>query len=67
MSRRDSRGRFLKTLNQEVPEEADGNGFREDFNVFGRISYLFWRIVPFVILAWIIWRYFKISKILFEL
>ncbi len=67
MSKRDFKGRFTKTLNDEIQEEADRNGFKKDLDIFGRISYLLWRIVPFLILAWIIWRYFKIGKILSEL
>jgi hypothetical protein len=67
MSKRDFKGRFAKTLNDEIEEEADRNGFKKDLDIFGRISYLLWRIVLFLILAWIIWRYFKIGKILSEL
>jgi hypothetical protein len=67
MQKRDSKGRFSKTFKGEIPEEADRNGFKEDFDIFGKISYLLWRIVPFLILAWIMWRYFKIGKILSEL
>jgi hypothetical protein len=66
MSKRDSKGRFSKTLSGEITEEADRNGFQQDLDIFGRISYLLWRIIPFLILAWIIWRYFKIGKILSE-
>lgn len=38
MSKRDFKGRFAKTLNDEIEEEADRNGFKKDLDIFGRIS-----------------------------
>ncbi len=64
MSRRDSKGRFCKTLEDDSIDEAIRPGFRQDINFFGNLSYFLWRAIPFALIIFIAWRYFKISKIL---
>jgi hypothetical protein len=62
--KRDKNGRFTKASEDVCFDEAKKIGFKEDLDFCGSLTYLFWRLIPFLILAWIIWRYFKISKIL---
>jgi hypothetical protein len=64
MSKRDTKGRFSKTSGDDSTEEANRPGLKEEINFFGNLSYFLWRALPFALLIFIVWRYFKISKIL---
>ena len=60
-------GKFVKTL-YESEEEADGiKGFKTDLNSLTSYVYRIFRIIPFILLAYLIWRYFKVAKLVLEL
>lgn len=64
MSNRDSKGRFSKTLGEDSMNEAIRTGFRQEIDLYGSVCYFLWRAIPFALVIFIAWRYFKISKIL---
>jgi hypothetical protein len=69
--KRDTKGRFKKLSLDEVDDqiqyETRPEGIKNDLNNIGHLSYIFIRLIPFIILIWLLLRYFKIYSKVFEL
>ena len=71
MSKRASNGRFVKNELNMDENSKNEEGFLNEVRVFQALFYRIWRFLPFVLLLYILWRYFQVTlkfeKVLIEI
>ena len=67
MRTRGKDGKFKKTQFESDEENENKNGFLGDFKSLFTHFYKLWRVLPVLLLIYLIWRYFKISSRFYEL
>jgi len=67
MRTRGKDGKFTKTQLESEEDNQNGNGFLGDFKSLFTQFYKLWRVLPILLLVFLLWRYFKISSRFYEL